>query len=366
MQTILRPRSSTIHNVECDILYESSIRRVIVGSSDPLVDVLGLLRPRTVVAAPIHAATPWAVRFDPFPHVKLGLVINGECWLQLDGAHPLLLHEGDFYLLGSPPPYTLGSSLDAVPCPVAALPPNANGTGVRIGADADEDAYVCSIDFLFDDADASMLFDVLPPVVLVRAGDPRGPLLKHLSTLMVFEIESTGVGQSLVLEHLAQITLVHMLRARADGTDRPTGWLAALADDGVGAALRAMHGDVGRRWTLCELAQTSRMSRSAFAAAFKAKVGIAPLTYLIQWRMSLARAALRGDAWSISDLAAATGYESESAFSTAFRRVVGSSPRAFRRAARRPGRTTAAPRRGRDGPPQPVAALQDSQLPPSS
>ncbi|GAA5058995.1 helix-turn-helix transcriptional regulator [Nocardia callitridis] len=100
-----------------------------------------------------------------------------------------------------------------------------------------------------------------------------------------------------------------------------------------------MHSEVSRRWTLGELAAISRMSRSAFAAAFKAKVGTAPLTYLIEWRMSLARDALRGDAWSISELAAATGYESESAFSTAFRRVVGSSPRHFRNTARE--RTTA-------------------------
>jgi transcriptional regulator GlxA family with amidase domain len=163
---------------------------------------------------------------------------------------------------------------------------------------------------------------------------------------MVSEIESAGVGRSLALEHLAQITLVHMLRAHADETERPTGWLAALADDGVGTALRAMHGDVGRRWTLAELAAINQMSRSAFAAAFKSKVGTAPLTYLIQWRMSLARDALRGDGWTISELAVATGYESESAFSTAFRRVVGSSPRDFRCAVRHLGSSAANPRRG--------------------
>jgi AraC-like DNA-binding protein len=294
-----------------------------------------LLRPQAVVPAPLHAAGPWAVRYEPFPHVKLGVVIDGECWLSLEGLEPVLLHEGDFYLLGNPPPYVLGSSLDAAPRAAATLPHNANGRGFRIGADIDEDAYTCSVDFAFDDNDASLVLDVLPPMVLVRAHDPRGPLFMHLASLMVAEIESSGVGRSLVLEHIAQIIFVHMLRAHADDVERPSSWLAALADDGVGAALRAMHSDVGRRWTLQELAEISRMSRSTFAAAFKEKVGMTPLGYLIEWRMRLARDALRNDSRTLSELATATGYKSESAFSTAFRRVVGSSPQQFRNAARR-------------------------------
>jgi AraC-like DNA-binding protein len=294
-----------------------------------------LLRPQAVVPAPLHAASPWAVRYEPFPHVKLGVVVDGECWLSLEGLEPVLLHEGDFYLLGNPPPYVLGSSLDAAPRAAATLPHNAIGRGFRIGADTDEDAYTCSVDFAFDDNDASLLLDVLPPMVLVRADEPRGPLFTHLASLMVVEIESSGVGRSLVLQHIAQIIFVHMLRAHADDVERPSSWLAALADDGIGAALRAMHSDVGRRWTLEELAEISRMSRSTFAATFKEKVGMAPLGYLIEWRMRLARDALRKDSRTLSELAAATGYKSESAFSTAFRRVVGTSPQHFRNAARR-------------------------------
>jgi AraC-like DNA-binding protein len=117
---------------------------------------------------------------------------------------------------------------------------------------------------------------------------------------------------------------------------RPLRPLGALADDGIGAALRAMHADVAHRWTLKELASISCMSRSAFAASFKRQVGLAPLEYLIliDWRMSLARDALRRNTRSISELASATGYQSESAFSTGFRRVVGSSPHQFRDSAR--------------------------------
>lgn len=326
--------TGTVHNVKSEFPYRSSDVRDI-GSRDPLGDVMQLLRPHAVVPAPLHAAGPWAVRYEPFPHVKLGVVVDGECWLGLEGLEPVLLREGDFYLLGNPPPYVLGSALDVVPRRAATLPPNALGRGFRIGPDTEEDTYTCGVDFAFDDHDAALLLDVLPPMVLVRAGDPRGPLFLHLASLMVAEIESNGVGRSLVLEHIAQMIFVHMLRAHADDDGRPGSWLAALADDGVGAALRAMHSDVGRRWTLEELAGISRMSRSTFAASFKEKVGMSPLGYLIEWRMRLARDALRKDTMTLSELAAATGYRSESAFSTAFRRVVGSSPQHFRATVRR-------------------------------
>jgi AraC-like DNA-binding protein len=247
----------------------------------------------------------------------------------LDGREPVLLREGDFYLLGNPPPNVLASTLTAKPRSAKSLWGSATNGAVRIGPEAEEDIYLCGGHFSFDDTNASLI-DVLPPLVHVHAADPRGKLLAHLSELMVTEVETTAVGGPLVLGHLAQILFVHMLRAHANQTGRPTGWLGALGDDGIGAALRAMHADVAHRWTLNELASISCMSRSAFAESFKNQVGTAPLEYLIEWRMSLARDALRHGTRSISELAFATGYKSESAFSTAFRRVVGCSPKQFR------------------------------------
>jgi AraC-like DNA-binding protein len=307
------------------IAYTSS--NYAVSSADPITAAIGLLRPRSVSHAAIHATGEWAVRFATSPHVKLGVVARGDCWLALDESDPVRLHEGDFYLLANPPRYRLAGDLDTTP---QEAPSSWKGTMV-IGQEAEEETYVCGAHFAFDDDNAFLLRDVLPPVVLVRAEDPRGVLLAHLAGLMLAEIETDAVGGSLVLDHLTQIMLVHMLRAHAEHHGVPAGWLGALRDDGIGAALRAMHADVAHRWTLAELSDISRMSRSAFAASFKRQVGTAPVDYLIQWRMSLAKDALRRDTRSISELAAATGYESESAFSTAFRRVVGLSPRHYRR-----------------------------------
>jgi AraC-like DNA-binding protein len=321
-----------ICNMQPGLAHVSS-KGALLGSDDLIAETVGLLRPQTVVEPRLHAGGSWAVQFDPFPHVKLGTVVSGECWLALEGHDPVQLREGDFYLLGNPPHYILGSDLDTDPVQADSLWSGVADHSAPLG-DATADTYLCGGHFFFDDSNAPILIDILPTLVHVRAGDPRGGLLAHLSELLVTEVESSDAGGVLVLDALAQVLFVHMLRAHADQEDRPTGWLGALKQDDVGAALRAMHADVARRWSLGELATISHMSRSAFAAAFKAQVGRPPLDYLIQWRMSLARDALRQGSQSITELAAITGYESESAFSTAFRRVVGCSPKQYRDAHR--------------------------------
>lgn len=306
-----------------------------LGFRDPVADAIGLLRPRTVVGPSVRAVGEWALRFDPFPHVRTGGLIRGSCWLVVEGHEPVLLKEGDTFLLGDPPPYVLASTLDARPLPADSVLSDTGDGLVRIGPESDDDVYLCVGHIAFDDRNAALLTDLLPSLVVVRAADPHGATLAQLIDLLAAEVGAAGPGSPLVQHHLAQILLVHMLRAHADRADRPSGWLGALNDDGIGAALRALHADVGHSWSLGELAQISRMSRSAFAQAFKRHVGVPPLEYLIQWRMSLARDALARDTLSISELARATGYLSESAFSTAFRRVVGSSPAQFRSDARR-------------------------------
>jgi AraC-like DNA-binding protein len=273
------------------------------------------------------------VRHEAFPHVRLGVVATGACWLVLDGGDPVRLHEGDFYLLGNPPGHVLASDPAEKPQAATSVWGSRSGGSARLVDGCEEDTYVCGGHFAFE-GETGLLTDVLPALVLVRADDPRGGSLRHLSELLVAEAEATAVGAALVLDHLAQVLFVYMLRAHAEQDGRPTGWLASLRSDGVGTSLRAMHADVSRRWTLADLADVGHMSRSSFAAAFRGQVGTTPLNYLIEWRMSLARDALRHGSMSITQLAIMTGYESESAFSTAFRRVVGVSPKQFRDGAR--------------------------------
>ena len=311
------------------------------GFQDPVADAISLLRPRTVIEPSLRASGEWALRFEPFPHVRTGGVVSGSCWLMLEGHEPVLLHEGDTFLLGNPPPYVLASAPGARPRAAAPAFARAENGFVRVGPESDDEAYICVGHIAFDDRTAGLLTDLLPPLVVFRVGDPHGSLLAQLIGLLAAEAGVAAAGGPLVQHHLAQIVLVHMLRAHAGQTSRPTGWLGALNDDGIGAALRALHADVAHPWTLRELAEISHMSRSAFAQAFKSHVGVPPLEYLIQWRMSLARDALARDTLSISELAQDTGYLSESAFSTAFRRVVGSSPTQFRNRERPASRSAA-------------------------
>jgi transcriptional regulator GlxA family with amidase domain len=137
------------------------------------------------------------------------------------------------------------------------------------------------------------------------------------------------MGASLVTRRLADVLLVQALRAYfAIHGDDSAGWIGALTDPRIGAALNLMHGDVAHPWTIEELARAVGMSRSGFALRFKNLVGIPPLDYLLRWRMQLARDCLRRKA-TVASIAARLGYTSESAFGNAFKRIYGRAPKRY-------------------------------------
>ena len=139
----------------------------------------------------------------------------------------------------------------------------------------------------------------------------------------------------MALGHLAQLMFLQILRVRLESSEPlAAGWLRGLSDASVAPALRVMHGEPERSWHLDELARTAAMSRTTFAAHFKAVVGVPPLTYLLDWRMRLAERALREGNARLSSIASSVGYTSESAFSNAFKRIVGKSPKRYRDAMR--------------------------------
>lgn len=148
------------------------------------------------------------------------------------------------------------------------------------------------------------------------------------------ELREGQPGGFLVIQHLAHMMLVQALRLHlAEGIKGGVGWLFALADRQMSAAINAMHDDPARRWTLQDLAHRAGMSRSTFAEKFKEMVGASPMEYLTRWRMLLAGDRLVNSSDPVSVIALSLGYESESAFSTAFKRVLGCSPRQYGRAA---------------------------------
>lgn len=301
---------------------------------DPLGDVLALLRPRAVIAAELRAHGRWRLAFTDYPGIKFGVILRGECFIALPG-HPLqTLHEGDIFLLARPPRYVMASDMSAPSHVARDLFATDNARATRIGR-ARAKPILHAVGGHFElEAPNAHLVEGLPTFVPIP-GHEAGAL-RDVIRLLVDEVRRDELGRLRALDQLAQLVLTYALRwLDADGRGPARrDWLRALADPRIGASLRHIHGTVDRRTSLAALARVAGMSRTAFAARFKELVGQPPLTYAIQWRMSLAKDALRTTDRAIGDLAFELGYLSESAFSLAFRREVGCSPRAYRNAER--------------------------------
>ncbi|MEJ1936093.1 AraC family transcriptional regulator, partial [Nostoc sp. NIES-2111] len=168
----------------------------------------------------------------------------------------------------------------------------------------------------------------LPPIVHLRATDAGAGQIQWLIREMMREAGDAMPGAETAWSGMVELVFLHLLRAHiAKAGAVKIGWLRAACDPKLAPALGLMHGDPARDWRLPELAKAAAMSRTAFAAHFKAVAGMAPLAYLTEWRMRVAERMLRESAKPVARIAQAVGYTSEAAFSTAFKRVIGHSPR---------------------------------------
>ncbi|WP_262296175.1 AraC family transcriptional regulator [Microvirga sesbaniae] len=296
---------------------------------DPLSDVLALIKPRGSVSAGFEAGGEWAVRFaDQHARIKCYAVTRGACWLAVEGTdETALIRAGDCFILPSGRPFRIGSDLDRPPVDAATIfPPPRDGGVVSLNGGG-AFALVGSR-FAVEGRHASMLLGALPALIHIRRESDQEALRWSVERMMR-EIREGQPGSALVAQHLAHMMLVQALRLHlAEAGPTRVGWFFALGDPRLSAAMAAMHGDPAHRWTLRELGRLAGMSRSSFALAFRERVGETPMAYLTRWRMLLAAERLSaGD--QIALIAPSLGYESEGAFSTAFKRVMGRSPRAF-------------------------------------
>ena len=193
------------------------------------------------------------------------------------------------------------------------------------------DCFIAGGHFAFTGSHAGILLGVLPPIVHIQKESDKAAMRWSLERMRQ-ELREPQPGGFLVAQQLAYMMLVQALRLHlAEGLRGGVGWLFALADKQMSAAITAMHDDPAHGWTLQELAERVGMSRSTFALKFKETVGESPMEYLTRWRMLLAGDKLMNSSDPVSVIALALGYESESAFSTAFKRVMGCSPRQYSR-----------------------------------
>jgi AraC-like DNA-binding protein len=296
--------------------------------ADPLSDVIALLRPRTVFAKGISGAGAWGVRYGDFGHPSFCAVIEGSCRLHVAGQAPVTLVEGDFVLLPATPAFVLSGFEPVRPVfvdPEAAAAPAGE---IRHGTqDGDPDVRLLGGYFRFDSPDAGLLVPLLPPLMHLR-GAGR---LATLTRLVSEEARADWPGRDLVLARLVEVLLIEALRS-VQGDRTPPGLLRGLADARVSAAIRRMHGEPARSWTVAELAGEAALSRSAFFDRFTRIVGVPPMEYLLGWRMAVAKDLLRQGELSLAAVAERVGYSSATSFSTAFSRHVGAAPGRYARA----------------------------------
>jgi AraC-like DNA-binding protein len=277
----------------------------------------------------LDAGAPWSLRFPPSEGINCYALLSGECWLVVEGVPDAVrVTAGDCVLLPKGRSFRLASDTDLPPIDAVAFISSALEGGVAT-LNGGGDCFGMGGYIRFDGLNAEILLGMLPPIVHLKRESDKAALRWCLDRLML-ELREPQPGGMLIAEHLSHLLLVQALRAHLTETAIvEVGWLFALADEPIGDAIQAMHDDPARRWTLQALAEQAGMSRSSFALRFKQKVGASPLDYLTRWRMMLAADRLANSRIPVALIALALGYESENAFSTAFKRVMGCSPRRY-------------------------------------
>lgn len=303
---------------------------------DPLSDMLTLLDVQAVYAGGLQIGGPWCIRFPPPAEIKFFVIGEGRCFLSMEGlAAPLELAQGDVLLLKAQRPFVLSGALGLPEVAAEALFGDRTSNMVTLGGGGD---FVMLGGHLhMASPTGSALMEALPDHVHLPAAAVGAQQLQWIIRAFVHEATQARPGGALACGSLAQLMFLHVLRGHlSQHPEMEIGWLKAACDPLLAPVLQAMHEAPAHPWQLAELARRAGMSRTKFAIYFKSIAGTSPLAYLTQWRMRLAQRHLQAEGVTVGEVAEAVGYTSEAAFSTAFKRVMGVSPkRASRLAAGR-------------------------------
>lgn len=305
--------------------------------SDPLGEALHSLRMRGAFYCPSELSEPWGGYLPPMEDVLFFHVVTaGRCWLEVGEGDPVLLERGDLavvphgagHILRSGPdvetPSILDQHHDYVTDQYAFLRYGGGGAPARL---------ICGA-VKFDHPAARHLIEALPPVLTVRSTDPlQSDWLGGILRLIGSEAEQARPGGEAVITRLCDVVVIQAIRTWIEHDPAgKSGWLGALQDPQLGRVLALINRSPERPWTVESLAAEAAMSRSAFAARFSELVGESPMQYVSRWRMHAAVDHLSDASGpSVAEVASRLGYQSEAAFSRAFKRVVGASPRSFKR-----------------------------------
>ena len=302
---------------------------------DVLSDVLSSIRLGGGVYFRCEMSAPWGMAMPRTDVAEFHVIVRGNCWLRIP-AHqePIALQGGDVIAFLHGGAHALVDAPDREARPAAEILEGQNIENfgpVRHGGGGSPASILCGY-FEFDRNSLHPLVAALPPFIHLRGtGISEFAWLQTALNFMIHETLAAKPGAEAVVGRLAAVLFVQMVRAYIEQEESPPAMLAAIADKQIGAALALMHKHPAQGWTLETLARSAGMSRSALALRFHQLVGRTPMQYLTMWRMQLARKLLTESALGTAAVAERVGYQSEAAFSKAFKKAVGSGPGAYRR-----------------------------------
>jgi len=313
---------------------------------DALSDVLRVVGLTGGVFVDAEMTDPWLIEgkidplhckpFMPVPAhvVAFHYAIEGGFDVRVESGEGAYVGAGEMVLLPRNDMHVYGSAPNANPVNAASLVQPAEGTGLnRVvhGGGGTMTRMVCG--FLGGGPEMGLLLSSLPPLMLVRVADvPAGDWLSRSFTYAAQNLAGGDPGAAIVMAKMSELLFVETVRRHlSELPEEQTGWLAGLRDPAIGRALSLLHAQVARAWTAEGLAREVNMSRSAFAERFTVLIGAPPMRYLINWRMQLAANKLRSTREAVAQIAFEVGYESEAAFTRAFRREMGQPPAAWRK-----------------------------------
>src|ERR1700729_1098575 len=310
---------------------------------DPITDIFRTMHVTAFGQHRLEATAPWGVKqekqteekvtpsdrkMSPADLVHFAMLSRGNCWLSVEGIpDPIPLTGGDCFLLAEGTSIVLRHSPRTRPSlSFREIGVKAHNNVIHHGGGGAATTIVCGA-FRFDRASLKPVTQLLPSFILMKADQARTLALHITMQALASEMAEQAPGSEVVATRLAEVLFIQVLRAHiASGPERNKGWLRAIFDPQMGTALSAIHDRVNTPWTVESLAEAAGMSRSAFAVRFKELLGQTPLEYVTQWRMQKAMQLLQQRDKKHLDVARLVGYESDAAFSKAFKRVVGANP----------------------------------------
>ncbi len=307
---------------------------VLAPIMDPVGEALHFLRMSGIFYCRSEFTAPWALALPPMKNcLMLHVVTSGRCWLEVDGTNRQL-QPGDLALVPHGAGHQMASKPGMVGAKLFELPRDQVSERyeiLRLGGGGAQSTVICGL-FQFDHPAAYHLITLLPKVMILEAwNSSQMDWIQSTLRVMAAEARELRPGGETVITRLADILVIYAIRAWiAQDATAQKGWLGAIRDKQIGRVISLIHREPARAWSLGLLAAEAAMSRSAFAARFTELVGEPAMHYVTQWRMYMALTWLREESATVSDLSHRLGYESEAAFSRAFKRYIGISPGAVK------------------------------------